>query len=254
MTAVQERVAIVTGGGTGVGAATSKWFAARGWKVLVNYSRSQAEADAVVRDCGEGRAFAFKADVASDADCVAMADAAVKRWGRIDALVNNAGRTQFVQLTDLDALKAEDFHRIYDVNVIGAFQMARAAARHMGAGSAIVNVSSISTVTGQGSSIPYVSSKGAMNALTVTLARALSPKVRVNAVLPGFIESRWLREGYGDATYEKAKVNYVNSVALERVCTPEEIAEAIGFLIEGATLTTGQLLTLDGGLLMGRRR
>ncbi len=249
------KVAIVTGGGTGVGAACARWFAERGWNVLVNYSRSEAEAQAVVAECkAKGvDAVAVRGDVSVDADCVALAEAAAARWGRVDGLVNNAGRTQFVPLTDLDKLSAEDFHHIYDVNTIGTFQMARAAARKMTTG-AIVNVSSISTITGQGSSIPYVASKGAMNALTISLARALSPKIRVNAVLPGFIESRWLRQGYGDAVYENAKANYIKRSALETVCSPEAVADTVGWLIEGASLATGQLIQIDGGMIMGSKR
>ena len=249
------RVAIVTGGGTGVWAATVRWLVDRGWRVAVNYSRSRDEAEAVARACGgDAQAFAMQADVAVDADCVRLAAATVERYGRLDALVNNAGRTQFVPMHDLDAVSADDFHRIYGVNTVGAFQMARAAARHMGEGSAIVNVSSISTVTGQGSSMPYVVSKGGLNALTVTLARALAPRVRVNAVLPGFIDSRWLRDGYGDAVYEKAKAGYIDRVALARVCSPEAVADAIGWLIEGASLSTGQLLQVDAGMVLGRSR
>lgn len=248
------RVVIVTGGGTGVGAATSRWFAARGWRVLVNYSRSAQAAAKVAADCiaAGGQAEAVQGDVAQDADCRRLAQTALARWGRIDALVNNAGTTKFVAATDLEGLSAEDFHRIYDVNTIGAFQMARACAAHMDTGSAIVNVSSLSTQSGSGSSIAYVASKGALNGLTVALARTLAPRIRVNAVLPGFIEGDWLREGLGDAAYERGRQRYIGQASLAMACTPAQIAETIGGLVTSAPLTTGQLISVDGGYFIGR--
>ena len=249
-----RKVAVVTGAGTGVGAASARWLAARGYRVLVNYSRSAEAAQAVAEDCRRSgsEAEALQGDVALDADCVRIAQTALERWGRIDALVNSAGTTKFVPIPDLAGISADDFQRIYAVNTVGPFQMARAAGRHMESGSAIVNVSSISALTGNGSSIAYVCSKGALNTLTVALARALAPKVRVNAVLPGFIEGRWLRDGLGDEAYERTKAQYAAGAALESACTPDQVADAIGWLITGAPVTTGQLITVDAGATIGR--
>ncbi len=247
-------VAIVTGGGTGVGAATSLWLARRGHNVLVNYRSSGDEAAEVVERCRElgAEAEAVRGDVARDADCRRLAAAAAKRWGRIDVLVNNAGTTLFRPMEDLDALDAEDFLAIYRVNAIGPYQMARAAAPPMREkGGAIVNVSSIAGSHGGGSSHAYAASKGALNTLTLSLARALAPRTRVNAVLPGLITGRWLREGLGDEAYERTRKGYAAASALQGVATPEQVAEAVGWLATGASLMTGQLVTVDAGFTLG---
>jgi 3-oxoacyl-[acyl-carrier protein] reductase len=250
----ESRVVIVTGGGNGVGAATSRWFAARGWRVLVNYSRSLEAAGATARDCVSlgGEAFAAQGDVSVDGDCRRLAEEAFARWGRIDALVNNAGTTKFVAARDLEGLTAEDFQQIYAVNAIGAFQMARACAARMSESGAIVNVSSMSTQSGGGSSIAYVASKGALNGLTVALARALAPRIRVNAVMPGFIEGDWLREGLGEAVYDRARGAYIERTSLATACSAAQIAETIGTLVTAAPLTTGQMILADAGYFIGR--
>lgn len=247
----RRQVAIVTGSATGVGAATVRMLAARGWNVVVNYTRSDAEARETQAACeAEGaETLLCQADVADDADCRRMVSETVAKWGRIDALVNNAGITKFVDHANLEGLAAEDFLRIYAVNVVGAFQMVRAVAPHMKAvgRGAIVNVSSIAGVMGIGSSIAYVASKGALNTMTLALARVLGPEIRVNTVCPGFIEGRWLRQGLGDAGYEAAKAAQERTAALRRVATPEDIAEAIVWLIEGARHITGEIILVDGG-------
>ncbi len=245
------RVAIVTGSATGVGAATVRMLAERGWNVVINYTKSEAEAretEAACRALGADTLLC-QADVANDADCRRMAAETLGKWGRIDALVNNAGTTKFVDHANLEGLSAEDFLRIYAVNVVGVFQMTRAVAPHMKAAGrgAIVNVSSIAGVMGIGSSIAYVASKGALNTMTLALARVLGPEVRVNTVCPGFIEGRWLRQGLGEAGYEAAKAAQERSAALRRVASPEDIAEAIVWLIEGARHITGEILLVDGG-------
>jgi 3-oxoacyl-[acyl-carrier protein] reductase len=248
-------VAIVTGGGTGVGAASAKALAADGYDVLVNYARSAGAAADVVSHilAGGGDALALRADVANDQDCRALASAAVERWGRIDALVHSAGLTQFVSMSDLEGQGAEDFQRIYGVNVIGAYQMARAVqpvmrARERGA---IVLVSSISSLNGTGSSYAYAASKGALNTLTMALARNLAP-IRVNAVLPGVIDGDWLRRGLGEAGFDQARKIFEDASALGRLCTPEDIASTIRWLVSDASAVTGQLVTVDAGAMIGR--
>ena len=171
------RAAVVTGGATGVGAATALELAQRGYRIAIVYSRSKSEADESVAACkaAGADAIALQGDVADDAACRAAVDAAAARFGRVDILVNAAGTTQFVPLGDLDGQKAEDFQKVYAVNVIGPYQMARAAAPHLrasGAG-AIVNVSSVGSLNGNGSSYSYVTSKAALNTLTLALARNL---------------------------------------------------------------------------------
>lgn len=250
------RVCIVTGSGTGTGAACATRLAARGWRVVVNYSRSADEAGAVVARCegAGGEAVAVQADVADDAQCRRLAQSALDQWGRIDALVNNAGVTKFAHAAKLEALSAEDFQRIYAVNVIGAYQMIRAcvpAMRAQGAG-AIVNVSSSAGVSGLGSSVAYAASKGAMNAMTLSLARALAPAIRVNAVCPGLIETRWHRARFDEAAYERFVKAYEDTVPLATAASAEDVADAVAWLIEGARVVTGELLMLDSGLHLGR--
>lgn len=250
-----RRVAIVTGSATGVGAATARMLAERGWNVVINYTKSEAEARETQAACERFgvETLLCQADVSKDEDCRRMAAETVQKWGRIDALVNNAGTTKFMDHANLEGLDAEDFLRIYAVNVVGVFQMTRAVVPHMkAAGSgAIVNVSSIAGVMGVGSSIAYVASKGALNTMTLSLARVLGPEIRVNAVCPGFIEGRWLRQGLGDQGYEAAKAAQERAAPLRRVASPEDVAEVIVWLIEGARHVTGELILVDGGVHLG---
>lgn len=253
----EKKAAIVTGAATGVGAATALWLAARGYNIAVNYSRSAGPAEQVAADCKKlgVDAFAFKCDVANDKECRALADAAIARWGRIDALVNNAGTTTFVNMDNMEAVNAEDFQRIYGVNVIGTFQMTRAVEKVMRkTGGSVVNVSSVAGKLGGGSSYPYAASKGALNTLTLSMARNLAPEIRVNAVLPGAIEGRWLKEGIGEKDYEMLMAGSRKGSPLGKTCTPEQIADAIGWLIEspGSAIVTGQLVVVDAGMTLGR--
>lgn len=245
--------AIVTGGGTGVGRATALALARRGCSVVVDYSRSADEAErtaAEVRALGVG-GVAVRADVADDAACRSLVDATLRELGRLDVLVNNAGTTVFVPHADLDALDDAAWQRLLAVNLLGPFHCVRAARRALAAdgGGEVVNVSSVAGLAGVGSSIPYCASKAALNNLTITLARVLAPEVRVNAVAPGFITGRWLRAGLGDA-YEAVKGAMESRAPLGRVCDPEDVAEAILSLVTGSDLVTGQIVAVDGGMLI----
>lgn len=245
------KAAIVTGAGTGVGRATALALAAAGCDVVVNYSRSKDAAEAVAAEAATSgvRAIAVQASVAEDDDCRRLVDAATDTFGRLDVLVNNAGTTSFIPHHDLDAVTAETWQTIMGVNLIGPFQMARAAkdALEGGSGGQIVNVSSVAGVYGTGSSIPYCASKAGLNNLTVTLARVMGPEVQVNTVCPGFIDGSWLQEGFGDA-FEKIKQSVVDKSLLRAVCTPDDVKDAIfGFLL-GSKLTTGEIVVVDGGV------
>jgi 3-oxoacyl-[acyl-carrier protein] reductase len=247
------KVAIVTGGGTGVGRATALELGRRGCSVVVDYSRSAREAEQTAEEVAAlgVRAIPVQADVADDAACRHLVERTVRELGRLDVLVNNAGRTVFVPHAQLEGVGLDDWHRILDVNLIGPFQLARAARGPMeaaGAG-AIVNVSSVAGLAGVGSSIPYCASKAGLNILTVILARTLAPRIRVNAVAPGFITGRWLAEGLG-AAYEPVKKAMEARSPLGRVCAPEDVAAAILSLIAGSDLVTGQVLPVDGGMLI----
>jgi 3-oxoacyl-[acyl-carrier protein] reductase len=247
------KAALVTGGGTGVGRATTLALAERGCAVVVNYSRSKDEAEdtaAAARALGVD-AFAHAADVADDAAVREMVAAAGDRFGRLDVLVNNAGRTVFVGHHDLESLSDDDWLSIYSVNTIGPFHCVRAAKGLLQAdgGGHVVNVSSVAGVAGVGSSLPYCASKAALINLTVTLARVMAPSVRVNAVAPGFITGRWLKAGLGEA-YELVKERAEKNNPLQAVCEPEDVANAILGVVTGGDLMTGQTLTVDGGSLL----
>ena len=245
-------VVIVTGSTRGVGAATARMLAERGAKVVVNGSRSREQAEAVAGECRErgGEAIVVIGSVAEDSDCRRIAAEAMEKWGRIDGLVNNAGTTVFRAHEDLEGLDAADFQRVYAVNAIGPFQMIRACAPCMKAGGrgAVVNVSSVAGSYGVGSSLAYVGSKAALNMLTVSLARVLGPEIAVNTVNPGFIAGDWLREGMGEATYEKVRETLESTTPLRAVNEPEDIARNILWLLEGAPNVTGHLLHIDAGM------
>ena len=252
----ERKVCVVTGSSSGIGAATVRRYAREGWDVVVNFSREPAPADAVAAECRAlgAQALVVQADVAQDADCRRLAAEVEAAFGRADVLVNNAGTTKFVGLKDLDGLDAADFQRIYAVNVIGAYQMVRAVApllqRQPGAG--IVNISSVASMMGLGSSLAYMASKGALNALTVGLARSLGPAVRVNAIAPGLVETPWLQQGLGAERYAASVAGYRQRAALDAVIAPEDVADAAWWLGAGAAKTTGEVLLLDAGLRITR--
>ncbi|MGB8338077.1 MAG: glucose 1-dehydrogenase [Burkholderiales bacterium] len=252
---LKNAVVIVTGSSSGVGAACAMLLAKKGSRVVINYSTSKADAEAVAQQviANGGHAIVVQGNVAIDADCRRMAQAALDKWGRIDGLINNAGKTKFVDHNKLEELDAQDFIDIYSVNVIGAFQMVRACAeamRKQGRG-AVVNMSSIAGMMGNGSSVAYSASKGALNTMTKSLARALGPEIRVNAVCPGFIEGRWLKQGLGADRYEKFRRQYIDTTPLHATATPDDVAGVAIWLLEGAGLVTGETILVDGGLHLG---
>lgn len=255
MTKLDKGVAIVTGSSSGVGAATVRMLAGKGCRVVVNYSSSEAAAREVAAECEAlgVDVLLCQADVSVDEDCRRMVDAAVARWGRLDALVNNAGTTTFMDHRNLAGLDRDDFFRIYGVNVVGPYQMTRAAEQALRASgdAAIVNVSSIAGVRGVGSSIAYAASKGALITMTKSLARVLGPEIRVNAVCPGFIEGKWLEQGLGAERYEAVRQASASRAPLARNCTPELVAESILSFIEANSIVTGESVILDGGAHLG---
>lgn len=248
-------VCIVTGSATGIGAACAIELARRGWRTVINFTKSEADAQQTARECEKhgGETLLVRADVSRDADCRRMAEATLEKWGRIDGLINNAGTTKVAfNHADLEALSAEDFQKIYSVNVVGAFQMIRAVEptmRQQGRGS-IVNVSSRAGIDSIGTSIAYAASKGALNTMTLGLARALGPQIRVNAVCPGFVETRWLREAIGEK-YEQARARFAGNSALQKVSTPEDVADVAVWLLTGAPTVTGELILVDSGNRLG---
>lgn len=238
------RVAIVTGGGTGIGRATSLALADRGAAVAVNYSRSAQEAEEtarLIRDRG-GRAVAVRADVSQDEEVRAMANRVADEFGSIGLLVNNAGITRHIPMNDLEAATEEVWDELLDVNVKGMFFCARAVAPYMkrSGGGAIVNLGSIAGTTGLGSSLPYAVAKAAVHGLTRSLAKALSPDIRVNCVVPGAVATRWW-EGR-----EEQMKKLAPKLLLQRIAEPEDIARLICAALEQEAMT-GQLITVDSG-------
>jgi 3-oxoacyl-[acyl-carrier protein] reductase len=251
-------VVVVTGASTGLGRAIAVETAAKGAQaVVVNFAHSAEEASEtaeLVRAKG-AEAVVVQADVGSDDGCKQIA-AAAQRFGRIDALFNNAGTTKFANNhADLNAVSAEDFIRLYQVNVIGAFQMIRAARALLEAGKApgaVVNTSSIAAVLGIGSSVPYAASKGALNTMTLSLARALAPKIRVNAVCPGFIDTPWFGRGMSDEQVAGMREAVAKTTPLKVASTAEDIAASAVFLASPASRhVTGETLIVDAGTHLG---
>lgn len=248
----EAKTAIVTGSSSGVGAATCIEFAKRGWNIVVNYSKSESDACKVAEICKSfgAEVLVCQANVANEADCKRMVEETIKSLKRIDVLVNNAGATRFCDYNNLEGLNKQDFQDLYDVNVIGAYQMVKLAAKHLKkANGAIVNVSSISAISGVGSSIAYAASKGALSTMTLSLAHALSPEIRVNGVCPGFIQTRWTKGFLGDR-YESVKKNVEKTTLTNSTSLPEDIAKGIIYLAIDAATSSGQLLTIDGGQLV----
>ena len=248
---MQNGVAIVTGSSSGVGAACARQLAQLGAHVVINYSRNQEGAEQTQAECKAlgAECIVVQANVSEDDQCRHLAQSALDKWGRIDALINNAGTTQFVPHGNLEGLSKEDFLQIYAVNTIGPFMMTRAVVPFMQKGQrgSIVNVSSIAGVMGVGSSIAYAASKGALNTMTLSLARTLGPHIRVNTICPGFIQGDWLRGGLGDEAYESAKARTEELSPLKVASTPDDIADGVLYFITGADVVTGETLILDGG-------
>jgi 3-oxoacyl-[acyl-carrier protein] reductase len=249
--------AVVTGSASGLGAATAALLARGGARIVVNYSSSQKEAEQTADLCRDAGAevVVVQGDVARDEDCRKIV-AAAAAWGRLDALVNNAGTTKHVAHDNLDGLSAEDFQRVYAVNTIGPFQMVRAAralleagAKAAGHASAVVNVSSVAGISGVGSSIAYAASKGALNTMTLSLSRALAPTIRVNTVCPGYIDTPWFSKGRGGAAAKQVRDSVVARVPLKVASSAEDIAQLVCFLASPASSSmTGEVVRMDAGM------
>ncbi|MEG3167262.1 SDR family oxidoreductase [Sphingomonas sp. LB3N6] len=247
--ALQGAVAVVTGGGTGIGAAVVRRLAARGVSCVINYATSRDEAEALAVEVGQG-AIAVQADIVGDAASRALAKAATDAFGRIDFLVNNAGKTKFAAHEDLDALDAEDFLDIYRLNAIAPFQMVRACALALRASpmGAVVNVASVAGVFGMGSSVAYAASKGALVTMTKSLARVLAPEIRVNAVAPGYVATGWYEKKLGEEGFAKLNAKVASSVPMGFATGPDDVAGPIEMLLDPMSRAmTGEVLLLDGG-------
>jgi 3-oxoacyl-[acyl-carrier protein] reductase len=254
---------LITGGATGLGAATVLGVARQGARVIISYASSRSAAEATADACRSAGAEVrvVQGNVADDADCRRIAEAAAD-WGRLDALVNSAGATKYTSRhSDLDALSADDFIRLFGVNTVGPFQMVRASrclleagARASGHASSVVNVSSVATFDGSGSSIAYTASKAALNSVTLSLARALAPLIRVNALCPGFMDTPWWLKGIGQEATDQLRETIRGMVPLRIASTAEDVAEVVMFLASPASRNvTGELVVADAGLRLAGR-
>jgi len=243
---LQDRVALVTGAGTGMGRAIAETFAREGAKVAVNYSKSREAADEVVAGIlsAGGTAIAIGADVSQVSEVEAMVEQVNREFGRLDILVNNAGWSTRIPHDQLDNLTDEIWDRTFDTNLRGAFYAIRSAVPSLRKqpGASIVNVASVAGMTGMGSSIAYAASKGAMITMGKSLARALAPDIRVNTIAPGFVRTRF-------ANWPASAFDQGEAITpLKHLATVEEIAALALYLVADAGSTTGETIVVDGGL------
>ncbi len=245
---------LVTGGSTGLGRAIAVGAALEGASaVTINYASSAEEAAETARlvTAAGAAAALVQGNVAEDADCRRIAAG----LSSLDVLFNNAGTTVFCAHDNLDGVSAEDFTRLYSVNVVGAFQMTRACRKLLDASpytGAVVNTASIAGVTGVGSSVPYCASKAAMINMTISLARALAPRIRVNAVCPGFIDTPWFAKSLPDAVINHVRKTITETTPLQLASTADDIAPSALFLGgRGSRHITGETLLVDAGLHLG---
>jgi len=245
----EKRAALITGAATGIGRAAAVALATAGFDVAINYSRSE---DAAKETANQARALGARtllcqADVADDAAVRKMVAAVQAEFGRLDALVNNAGTTTNIKPNDFEGMTAEEWDRVFAVNVRGIFQVTRAAIPMLKAAhGSVVNTASIVGLRPGPQPLPYAASKAAVVNLTKLLALNLAPEIRVNAVAPGWMEGDWmvrmLKDRYDDLMARRAK-----STPLRRVATAEDVAEVIVNLITSNRFVNGEVIVIDGG-------
>ena len=243
-------VALVTGASTGIGRSAAIALAKNGYDVVINFSRSEDAAKVTARDAEAtgARTLLFRCDVSDDTCVRAMIAAVEKEFGRLDVLINNAGTTVDVEPKNLEGMTVEDWNRVFNVNVLGLFLVTRAAVpllKKSSSGS-IVNTCSIAGVRPSAQPLPYAASKAAVANLTKTLANALGPQIRVNAVAPGWVEGEWMQKTLGE-NYEGLFARRAKYTPLKRCCTTDDVADSMLSLILHNRFVTGEILIVDGG-------
>ncbi len=238
--------ALITGGAGGIGSAIARRLAAAGVSCALTYSRSQEAAERLARElpgAGANGHFAYRAPVEDSAAQAALAREVEERFGRLDILVNNAGVSQAIPPEDLDALTDELIDRIFRVNVRGAIATVRALRPLLATSGAglVVNISSIAGRTAIGSNIAYCASKAALDNLTMSLARALAPEIRVVSVSPGFVDGAYARRMPALLAQQR------DLTPLGRVASEEDVAEAVYAAATQLRFTTGAIIPVDGG-------
>jgi 3-oxoacyl-[acyl-carrier protein] reductase len=247
--AQQKPVALVTGSASGIGRAEALALARAGYDVVINYSQSEAAAKATAADAeaAGARTLVYQCDVADEAQVHGMVSACQEQFGRLDVLVNNAGTTVNVPIKDLDGLTVEAWDRVFAVNVRGLFLVTRAAAPLLKeARGCVVNTASIVGLRPGPQPLPYSASKAAVVSLTKTLAFALAPEVRVNAVAPGWMEGEWMERMLGE-NYEGLMGRRAKATPLKRCATAEDVAEVMLCLVQSMKFVTGEVVVIDGG-------
>jgi 3-oxoacyl-[acyl-carrier protein] reductase len=242
-------VALVTGASSGIGRAAAVALAQAGFDVAINYSRNeQAARESANLAQGKGaKTLLFQCDVSDDSSVRKMLAAVEREFGRLDALVNNAGITTNVKPNDFDAMTAEEWDRVFAVNVRGVFQVTRAAVPLLKAArGSIVNTASIVGLRPGPQPLPYAASKSAVVSLTKLLALNLAPEIRVNAVAPGWIEGEWMERMLKDK-YEELFARRAKSTPLRRCATPDDVAEVIVNLLTSNRFVNGEIVVVDGG-------
>jgi len=243
-------VALVTGAATGIGRSAALALARSGYDVAVNFSRSEEVARVTARDAEEAgaRPLLCRCDVSDDSCVRAMLEAIEREFGRLDVLINNAGTTIDVEPKDLEGVKIEDWNRVFAVNVLGLFLVTRAAVPLLrrSPNGCIVNTCSIAGLRPSAQPLPYAASKAAVANLTKTLANALGPEIRVNAVAPGWIEGDWMKRTLAE-NYEGLMARRAKYTPLKRCCTPDDVADTMLSLILSNRFVTGEIIVVDGG-------
>ncbi|MDP5148232.1 SDR family NAD(P)-dependent oxidoreductase [Shewanella sp. ULN5] len=251
---LENKVALITGASSGVGAAVALDLAKRGVKVVINFANNEHGAKQTldqVQQAGSVGAI-FQADVSNNQECCELVNFVVKEFGRLDVVINNAGTTSFVPHNELDQLSDEIWRSTLNTNLLGPFYISRAATPFLEqqGGGEIVMTSSIAGLTTHGSSIAYCASKAGLNSLTKTLAKTLGSKnIRVNAVCPGLIDGAWSEQGWGEH-WQTAKDMTLQASAIHHISTPQDVAASIVHIITGPDNMTGQIISLDSGLTL----
>jgi 3-oxoacyl-[acyl-carrier protein] reductase len=247
MAKLQGKVAVVTGASKGIGAGIARQLAAEGAAVVVNYSSSKSGADKVVNDiiAAGGKAFAVQANIAKPAEIERLFDETVKKFGRVDVLVNNAGVYEFAPL---EAVTPEHYHRQFDLNVLGLILASQQAAKRFGdAGGSIINISSVVATLAPPNASVYSATKAAVDAVTRSLAKELGPrKIRVNSIAPGMVETEGFHAaGIGESDMRR---DVEKQTPLGRIGQPQDIAgAAVFFASDDASWITGESLMIAGG-------
>jgi len=233
------KVVIVTGGSSGIGESSVRELSRRGWNVA-SVSRRKTKIE---------NGISLQGDVAEDADCRRVAQAVLDKWGRIDALVNCAGTTKFVKHADMEGLSAEEILGIFRVNLVGPWQMIRACLPALKkARGSVVNISSVASILGTGSSVAYAASKAALDTMSFSLARALAPEIRINVVAPGYVKTPWQVAAHGAEGAAEQERRYAERAPLKSAASAEDVADAVAWLLEGAQRVTGQIVYVDAGM------